>query len=75
MAVPPNKRTRNDSGSGSEVPQGLAAQASSHIEHISLLDIDSPLSVVRNTGIICTIGKLCEMCTCLLKVKYCLWDV
>jgi len=57
MAAPPNKYTRSDSGSTSEVPQGLAASATTQIEHRSLLDIDSPVTVIRNTGIVCTIGK------------------
>ncbi|XP_065886442.1 pyruvate kinase PKM-like isoform X2 [Dysidea avara] len=68
MAVPPNKRTRNESGSGSEVPQGLAASAATHIEHLSLLDIDSPLSVVRNTGIVCTIGPASNSVETLVKL-------
>ena len=77
MAVPPNKRTRNESGSGSEVPQGLAASAATHIEHLSLLDIDSPLSVVRNTGIVCTIGKswMCVQHCIYMCVSVCVSNV
>ena len=49
--------TRTESVSSNEVPQGLAASATTQIEHRSLLDIYSPVTVIRNTGIICTIGK------------------
>ena len=48
---------RTESSSSNEVPQGLAASATTQIEHLSLLDIYSPVTVIRNTGIVCTIGK------------------
>ena len=51
------KETHSESVSSNEVPQGLAALATTSIEHRSLLDIYSPVTVIRNTGIVCTIGK------------------
>lgn len=57
MATPQSKGARSESASSNEVPQGLAAMATTQIEHRSLLDIDSPVTVIRNTGIVCTIGK------------------
>lgn len=51
------KGGRTESSSSNEVPQGLAASATTQIEHLSLLDIYSPVTVIRNTGIVCTIGK------------------
>ncbi len=40
-----------------ELPQYKAAAASTLVEHVSLLDVFSQPNVVRNTGIICTIGE------------------
>jgi len=39
-----------------EVPQMMAAGAESHLEHMCRLQFDSPVSHVRLSGIICTIG-------------------
>ena len=55
--TPTTKSPRPDSSLSNEVPQSLAASATTQIEHLSLLDIDSPVTVIRNTGIVCTIGK------------------
>lgn len=58
MATTPTaKSPRPESSLSNEVPQGLAALATTQIEHLSLLDIDSPVTVIRNTGVVCTIGK------------------
>ena len=56
-STPTTKSPRPESALSNEVPQGLAALATTQIEHLSLLDIDSPVTVIRNTGIVCTIGK------------------
>ena len=42
---------------GLKLPHEKAQLASTHIEHVSLLDTFSNPNVVRNTGIICTIGN------------------
>jgi len=39
------------------VPQMEAQLANTRLEHLSLLTIGSHPNVVRNTGIICTIGE------------------
>lgn len=45
-----------ESSQSDMVPQYRAQWASTLIEHVSLLDTFSSPNVVRNTGIICTIG-------------------
>ena len=40
-----------------EVPHQEAQMANTRLEHLALLDIFSQPNVVRNTGIVCTIGK------------------
>ena len=40
----------------SEIPQKMAAEAENHLEHMCRLEFDSPVSHVRLSGIICTIG-------------------
>ena len=42
---------------GMAVPHQEAQSAKTLIEHVSLLDVFSKPHVVRNTGIICTIGN------------------
>ncbi|XP_037806837.1 pyruvate kinase isoform X1 [Lucilia sericata] len=39
-----------------EVPQMMAAQAESQLEHMCKLEFDAPVSQIRLSGIICTIG-------------------
>lgn len=68
MATPQSKGTRSESASSNEVPQGLAAMATTQIEHRSLLDIDSPVTVIRNTGIVCTIGPASNSVETLVKL-------
>ncbi len=41
-----------------EVPQQVSQDVNTHLEHLSLLNIFSSPHIVRNTGIICTIGEL-----------------
>ena len=43
---------------GVKLPHEKAQFANTFIEHVSLLDTFSKPNVVRNTGIICTIGKM-----------------
>lgn len=45
-----------ESSQSDVVPQYRAQWASTLIEHVSLLDVFSSPNVIRNTGIICTIG-------------------
>lgn len=45
------------SQSDESLPQARARSATTLIEHLSLLDVFSHPNAVRNTGIICTIGK------------------
>ncbi|XP_055923043.1 pyruvate kinase-like isoform X1 [Eupeodes corollae] len=42
----------------SEVPQMMAAEAETQLEHMCRLDFDSPAPQVRLSGIICTIGPV-----------------
>ena len=41
-----------------DLPHYQAQMASTRVEHLSLLDTFSKPHIVRNTGIICTIGKI-----------------
>ena len=50
--------TESSQSDQDSVPQYRAQCAATLIEHVSLLDVFSRPNVVRNTGIICTIGKL-----------------
>jgi len=50
------------------VPQMEAQLANTRLEHLSLLTIGSHPNVVRNTGIICTIGPACSSVETLLKL-------
>ena len=43
--------------SDTEVPHQMAQLANTRLEHLSLLDFISQPNVVRNTGIVCTIGE------------------
>ena len=43
--------------SESEVPHLDAQLANTHLEHLSLLNVFSQSHIMRNTGIICTIGE------------------
>ena len=46
-----------DSALEAVVPHQEAQMASTTLEHLSLLDVFTKPHVVRNTGIICTIGR------------------
>ena len=57
--VGPRKRSRigsQGSNYGDEMPHFEAQLASTHLEHLCLLDIFTQPHILRNTGIICTIG-------------------
>ncbi|XP_053946476.1 pyruvate kinase isoform X1 [Anastrepha ludens] len=41
-----------------EVPQKMAAEAETHLDHMCRLQFDSPVSHVRLSGIVCTIGPV-----------------
>ena len=51
--------TESSQSDPDSVPHSRAQAASTFIEHVSLLDVFSGPNVVRNTGIICTIGEKC----------------
>ena len=40
-----------------ELPHHEAQQANTKLEHMCLLDIFTTANAIRNTGIVCTIGK------------------
>ena len=49
----------DSSGGPSVVPHQRAQLANTLVEHVSLLDTFTHPNAVRNTGIVCTIGKMC----------------
>ena len=60
----------NTSSAGMEIhPQQLdAADASSYLEHMCLLDIDSNPAISRKASIICTIGPVTQSVEMLKKL-------
>ena len=58
MATERSQLTTNASPGVVDVPHLKAQMANSRLENLSLLDVFNAPPVVRNTGIICTIGEL-----------------
>ena len=54
--------TESGRSDSDDVPQYRAQSAATNVEHLALLDVFSRPNVVRNTGIICTIGELPFFC-------------
>ena len=49
--------TESGGKSEEEIPQYRAQNATTLIEHLARLEVFDPSSIMRNTGIVCTIGE------------------
>lgn len=43
-----------------------STMARTYLDHVASLDIDQPTSAIRNTSIICTLGKIWVFGVCLI---------